>query len=218
MRKLVIKLINWYQSISKHKNPTCRYRPTCSAYAKEAYQTRNFFVASWLSFYRILRCNPFSKGGYDPVPKKKTKTPGKHTIHYLHVPLKDNNDANVTLNTYLKRPLIVHFLVSSPTKDNTESKTEFIEHIKQIESSGYTLIIVYGHAINDHLINEPFSPVYCLKDGSRDLAKTFAVYDANNQYVKLSTFVINEHGQISQQFLDTSEENHVDVVMKTIIK
>ncbi len=73
MKKFAIKLIEWYQSISKHKNPTCRYRPTCSSYAKEAYQKRNFFVASWLSFYRILRCNPFSKGGYDPVPEKKLK-------------------------------------------------------------------------------------------------------------------------------------------------
>ncbi|MFH5881680.1 MAG: membrane protein insertion efficiency factor YidD [Candidatus Izemoplasmataceae bacterium] len=72
MRKLVIKLIEGYQKLTKNTNPTCRYTPTCSSYAKEAFQTRNFFVALWLSIWRILRCNPFSKGGFDPVPKKKT--------------------------------------------------------------------------------------------------------------------------------------------------
>ncbi len=73
MRKLAIRLIEWYQEGSKDKNPTCRYHPTCSHYAKEAYQTHNFFYASALSTWRILRCNPLSKGGYDPVPKSKTE-------------------------------------------------------------------------------------------------------------------------------------------------
>ncbi len=74
MKKIAIKLIDYYQAATKNTQPTCRYHPTCSAYAKEAFETRNFFYASWLSFYRILRCNPFSKGGYDPVPKKQGKT------------------------------------------------------------------------------------------------------------------------------------------------
>ena len=69
MRKLMVKLIEWYQRQTSNSNPTCRYHPTCSNYAKQAYQTHNFFYASALSTWRILRCNPFSKGGYDPVPK-----------------------------------------------------------------------------------------------------------------------------------------------------
>lgn len=76
MKKLAIKLIELYQKSTENKNPTCKYHPTCSHYAVDAYQKRNFFVASLLSFWRILRCNPFSKGGFDPVPeprKKKTK-------------------------------------------------------------------------------------------------------------------------------------------------
>ncbi len=214
MNKLVIKLINWYQSISKHKNPTCRYRPTCSAYAKKAYQTRNFFIASWLSFYRILRCNPFSKGGYDPVPKKKSKH--THDIHYLHVPLKDKNDANVTLNTYLKRPLVVHFLASTTTKDSIESKNAFLHHFKRLEAAGYTMIMVYGHDIKGCHSSEPFFHIQCVKDESRDLAKAFDVYDTKNQCVKLSTFVINEHGQISQQFLDSSDKSYVEDVVNVI--
>ncbi|MFP4078300.1 MAG: membrane protein insertion efficiency factor YidD [Candidatus Izemoplasmataceae bacterium] len=73
MKKLIIRWIEWYQRISRHKSPTCRYKPTCSHYAKEAFETRNFFYAALLSIWRILRCNPFSKGGYDPVPKPKVK-------------------------------------------------------------------------------------------------------------------------------------------------
>lgn len=71
MNKLMIKLINLYKKATQNTNPTCRYHPTCSTYAKEAYQKHNFFYASWLSFYRILRCNPLCKGGYDPVPKTR---------------------------------------------------------------------------------------------------------------------------------------------------
>jgi len=73
MKKLAIKMIDAYQNATKDKNPTCRFYPTCSSYAKEAYKKRNFFMASALSLWRILRCNPLSKGGYDPVPEKKAK-------------------------------------------------------------------------------------------------------------------------------------------------
>ena len=67
----MIKLIDLYKQKTKNSNPTCKYQPTCSTYSKEAYQNHNFFYASLLSIWRILRCNPFSKGGYDPVPKSK---------------------------------------------------------------------------------------------------------------------------------------------------
>lgn len=80
MRKLALKLINWYQTkISPNKKrPTCRHRPTCSNYAKESYIRFNFFKASFLTAKRILTCNPLFKPKYDPVPevkirKKKTK-------------------------------------------------------------------------------------------------------------------------------------------------
>ena len=69
MKKIAIFFIRLYQKlISPLKPPCCRFTPTCSAYAAEAYQNRGFFVGSFLSVRRILRCNPFSKGGYDPVP------------------------------------------------------------------------------------------------------------------------------------------------------
>lgn len=79
MRKVMIRLIEWYQRQSKNTNPTCRYHPTCSHYAKEAFTIHNFFYASVLSTWRILRCNPLSKGGYDPVPRprKERKNPNE---------------------------------------------------------------------------------------------------------------------------------------------
>ena len=52
------------------KPPCCRFTPSCSAYALEAFQKRGFFVGFALTVWRILRCNPFCMSGYDPVPEK----------------------------------------------------------------------------------------------------------------------------------------------------
>ena len=72
--KILIKLIELYRkNISPLKIPCCRFTPTCSAYAIEAIQKRGAFVGTLLSIWRILRCNPLCKGGYDPVPEKKGK-------------------------------------------------------------------------------------------------------------------------------------------------
>ena len=71
MKKFIIKLIKKYQEATSGKNPTCKYRPTCSNYAIQAYENYNFFYATLLSIWRVLRCNPLSKGGYDPIPKYK---------------------------------------------------------------------------------------------------------------------------------------------------
>ncbi len=71
MKHLMIWLINLYRKyISPIKPPCCRFTPTCSAYAIEAFTKRGFFVGLILTVGRILRCNPFCKGGYDPVPLK----------------------------------------------------------------------------------------------------------------------------------------------------
>ncbi len=67
----MIQLIRSYQAGTVGKQPTCRYHPSCSHYAIDAYENYNFFKASLLTVWRILRCNPFSKGGYDPIPKYK---------------------------------------------------------------------------------------------------------------------------------------------------
>lgn len=78
MKKFFIFLINFYRkNISPFKGPTCRFQPTCSQYAIEAIEKRGVFVGIILSVYRILRCNPFCKGGYDPVPEPKRKIKNK---------------------------------------------------------------------------------------------------------------------------------------------
>ena len=69
MKYLMIGIIRFYRKfISPIKPQCCRFTPSCSAYALEAFSKRGFFVGFILTVWRILRCNPFSKGGYDPVP------------------------------------------------------------------------------------------------------------------------------------------------------
>lgn len=74
MKYVAIFLVGLYRRfISPLKAPCCRFTPTCSEYAIEAFRKRGFIVGLALSVWRVLRCNPFGKGGYDPVPDKKRK-------------------------------------------------------------------------------------------------------------------------------------------------
>lgn len=68
MKRLLIFIIRIYRKyISPYKRPSCRYYPTCSQYSIEAIEKYGSFKGVFMSIWRILRCNPFSKGGYDPV-------------------------------------------------------------------------------------------------------------------------------------------------------
>lgn len=79
MKHVMIWLISLYRKyISPIKPPCCRFTPTCSAYALEAFQKRGFFIGLILTVWRILRCNPFCKGGYDPVPEHGLRNPPKN--------------------------------------------------------------------------------------------------------------------------------------------
>jgi putative membrane protein insertion efficiency factor len=67
---LLTSLIRLYQRyFSILLVPACRFQPTCSRYALEALQRKKLHVALGLIIWRIARCQPLSKGGYDPVPK-----------------------------------------------------------------------------------------------------------------------------------------------------
>lgn len=69
MKKLLIYMIKFYRKyISPVKSTKCPYFPTCSEYALEAVGRYGAFKGGLMAAWRILRCNPFSKGGYDPVP------------------------------------------------------------------------------------------------------------------------------------------------------
>lgn len=74
MRRALIGIIKFYQKhISVNTKSHCKYYPTCSNYAVEAIRIHGAFAGFFLAIWRILRCNPFSKGGYDPVPEKRIK-------------------------------------------------------------------------------------------------------------------------------------------------
>lgn len=69
MKNALIALINFYRkNLSSPYAPKCRYIPTCSGYALESIEKYGAGKGSFLALKRFLRCHPFSKGGYDPVP------------------------------------------------------------------------------------------------------------------------------------------------------
>ena len=69
MKKVLINLIRFYQKyLSPMKSTKCPYTSSCSQYGLEAIQKYGAVKGSILAVWRILRCNPFSRGGYDPVP------------------------------------------------------------------------------------------------------------------------------------------------------
>ena len=69
MKAVLLWMIRFYRKvISPARPPCCRFIPTCSAYALEAIEKYGAFKGGLLTVWRILRCNPFAKGGYDPVP------------------------------------------------------------------------------------------------------------------------------------------------------
>ena len=70
MKKIFLSLIRFYQKhISSNTRPSCRFIPTCSAYAYEAINKYGALKGGLLAFKRLMRCNPFYKGNpYDPVP------------------------------------------------------------------------------------------------------------------------------------------------------
>lgn len=77
MKKIFMLAVRGYQkTVPPWKRGYCKYYPTCSAYALEAFErfgaVRGLILAAW----RLLRCNPFSKGGYDPVPLRFLNSDG----------------------------------------------------------------------------------------------------------------------------------------------
>jgi uncharacterized protein len=72
VRQIFMWAIRGYQlAISPMLGPRCRFYPTCSCYAHTAIERFGVFRGVWLGIMRLLRCHPFAKGGYDPVPDKR---------------------------------------------------------------------------------------------------------------------------------------------------
>ena len=68
MKFLVLDLLGVYKAmISPFLPPACRFEPTCSEYARQAVEKYGALKGTWMGLKRILRCQPFCKGGHDPV-------------------------------------------------------------------------------------------------------------------------------------------------------
>ncbi len=71
MKKILIKLIRFYQMTPIHTHSLCRFKPTCSEYMIESLEYYGTFRGLIFGIKRILRCHPFGKYGYDPVIKEE---------------------------------------------------------------------------------------------------------------------------------------------------
>ena len=82
MKYLCIALVKFYRKFLSplKRRSCCRFVPSCSQYAIEAFQKRGFFVGMILTVWRILRCNPYCAGGYDPVPETGLRYRGTREI------------------------------------------------------------------------------------------------------------------------------------------
>lgn len=78
MKYVLIFMIKIYQKIPGPWHDSCKHQPTCSNYAIGVINEFGFFKGIYLSIKRILRCNPWNKGGYDPVPLKERGNYGKN--------------------------------------------------------------------------------------------------------------------------------------------
>ncbi len=70
LKRFMLWAITMYRKhlSAQKRHPTCCFTPTCSQYALEAIEKYGAIKGGFMALWRIMRCNPFSKGGYDPVP------------------------------------------------------------------------------------------------------------------------------------------------------
>lgn len=89
----IFLLLLYRKLISPLYGEVCKYYPSCSRYALEAYQKRNFVIATLLTVWRLVRCNPFSLGGVDDVPSKQNNI--KLTKHGFVYPRGERTSTHV---------------------------------------------------------------------------------------------------------------------------
>lgn len=99
---ICLKILRFYQKfLSPLKPAACRYYPSCSEYALWQFQKKNFFLAFFSTFFRVLRCNPFFKGGFDYPRVSKNFYPinlclkpiflAKKQLCFLYIPYKNKS-------------------------------------------------------------------------------------------------------------------------------
>ncbi|MFP4286083.1 MAG: membrane protein insertion efficiency factor YidD [Candidatus Izemoplasmataceae bacterium] len=218
MRKLMIKWIGWYQNVTKNTTPTCKYTPTCSHYAKEAYEKRNFFVASFLTVWRILRCNPFSKGGYDPVPLKNKK--GGNHLDYLSIKLFGDDGLKYSLSDFLGKKLILYIYPKDNAIDDTIISKDFTYYREDFEAKGYKIIGLSKDSVKSHknFINKQMISNLLLSDPDLNLiSKLGAVVDENGKpKVSRNTFIFDEEGKMIKTYKLVSAQGHVEQLLSEL--
>jgi putative membrane protein insertion efficiency factor len=100
--RLMIALIRAYQTLlSPVLPPSCRFTPSCSTYAIDAYRQHGFWHGTRLAVGRLLRCGPWTAGGFDPVPEDVGNTP------HLHGSARDTSRHNASTRTATGSPSAV---------------------------------------------------------------------------------------------------------------
>lgn len=102
IRKIFILPIVLYQVVlGPYLTPACRFQPSCSVYAKEAILKHGVIKGIYLTIRRLLRCHPFGKSGYDPVPQENPKPCFRRILIICTIP----TNRNTRINPYLP----IHF-------------------------------------------------------------------------------------------------------------
>jgi putative membrane protein insertion efficiency factor len=71
----LLRAVDWYQRAMEGRPSPCRFTPSCSSYAREALTVHGTRRGLWLTTRRLLRCRPFGRSGFDPVPETHSPTP-----------------------------------------------------------------------------------------------------------------------------------------------
>ncbi|GEM_PF-381761 len=218
MKRFVIKLIDLYRDVTKNRQPTCRFTPTCSSYAKEAFETRNFFYAGFLTFFRIIRCNPFSKGGYDPVPKKRGSA---EEMNYLDIPLQGSDEKTHMLRNFLPTRIVLYFYPRDNTPGCTSEAKEFTALKEEFASLGYKIVGVSLDSVESHksFKERHGLDILLLSDTDGDLCEAFDVLKEKKMFgkthlgVERSTFVLDESGDIVISRRKVQSSGHAEDVL-----
>ncbi len=218
MKRLVIRLIDFYQDATMNKQPTCRFTPTCSSYAKEAFKTRNFFYAGFLTMYRILRCNPLSKGGYDPVPKKRGSA---EDMDYLDIPLRGSDGKSHKLRDFLPARIVLYFYPKDNTPGCTSEAKEFTALKEEFSSLGYTIVGVSRDSVESHqrFREKHDLDILLLSDTEGMLCEAFDVIKKKKMFgkthlgVERSTFILDEKGGIVTARRKVRASGHAEDVL-----
>jgi uncharacterized protein len=81
MARGIIGLIRLYRNmISPLRLPTCRFTPTCSQYAIDALSTYGLIRGGWLAVVRLVKCGPWHRGGWDPIPERRGRRPERKAV------------------------------------------------------------------------------------------------------------------------------------------